>query len=70
MTSPRLHKLYLADHELELAFCKAVVTFLTVGLFFLMRPALLGSDIPQFQGCCATHRWTPRRPLSEEINCQ
>lgn len=73
MTSPTLHKLYLANHEFELAFCKAVVTFLTVGPFFLMRPTLSGSDIPAFQGHCATHRWPPRgvgRPVLEEINCQ
>lgn len=73
MTSPILHKLYLADHELELVFGKAVVTFLTVGPFFLMRPTLLGSDISTFQGHRATHRWTPRgmgRPQLEEINCQ
>lgn len=59
MTSPTLHKLYLAEHEFELAFCKAVITFLTTGPFFLMRPTLLGSDIPAFQGHCATHRRTP-----------
>lgn len=73
MTSPTLHKLYLVDYEFELAFCKAVVTFLTVGPFFLRRPTLLGSGIPAFQGHCATRRWTPcgvGRPLLEEINCQ
>lgn len=73
MTSPALHKRYLADREFERAFCKAVVTFLTVDPFFLVRRTLLGSDIPAFQGHCATRRWTPcgvGRPSLEEINCQ
>lgn len=68
-----LSQLHLADTGFSPAFCKAVVTFLTVGPNFSMRPILLGSDTPAFGGHCATHRWTPwrvGRPLLEKINCQ